>query len=130
VAEHLLDDIETHSRLGHVAGGAMPEIVQTETRQSRLGPYDLPSFINSRISFVRLAVYKIIMPLSIATLAMLGVPLGFTHHRPSIARQLTFGACIGILYFLLNEISASIGLLSGFRVPDRGSVNPPPLGGG
>jgi lipopolysaccharide export system permease protein len=60
---------------------------------------------------------KIIMPLSIATLAMLGVPLGFTQHRPSIARQLTFGACIGILYFLLNEISTSIGLLSGFSPP-------------
>ena len=56
---------------------------------------------------------KVVFPLEVASLALLAVPLGFKQHRPSIARQLTLGGGVGILLFMLNKISTSIGLLVG-----------------
>jgi hypothetical protein len=49
VAEHLLNDVETHPRLGHVTYRRMPQIVQPESRQSRLGPQSLPGLVYGRV---------------------------------------------------------------------------------
>jgi lipopolysaccharide export system permease protein len=60
---------------------------------------------------------KIVSPLSVGALALLVVPLGFTQRRPNTARQLMLGTGISILFFLLKQISTSIGLAAGLGPP-------------
>jgi lipopolysaccharide export system permease protein len=60
---------------------------------------------------------KLISPLNVATLALLVVPLGFAHHPMNMMRQFTLGAGVGIFFFLLTQLSTSVGMAAKVSPP-------------
>jgi lipopolysaccharide export system permease protein len=62
--------------------------------------------------------HKLSMPLNVGVMALLAVPFGFALLRSRhIGRQLLPAAGIGVLFFLLNQIIANIGLMTGAAAP-------------
>ena len=61
---------------------------------------------------------KVALPLSAGAMAILAVPFGFGSLRsPNFGQQLSLGAAVGILFFLLNQITANLGLLFDLSPP-------------
>ena len=61
---------------------------------------------------------KVALPLSAGAMVILAVPFGFGSLRtPNFGKQLALGAGVGILFFLLNQIVANLGLLFNISPP-------------
>lgn len=61
---------------------------------------------------------EVSLPLSAGAMAILAVPFGFGSLRnPSFGQQLALGAGVGILFFLLDQIVANLGLLFSLSPP-------------
>ena len=62
--------------------------------------------------------HEVSLPLSAGAMAILAVPFGFGSLRnPSFGQQLALGAGVGILFFLLDQIVANLGLLFSVSAP-------------
>lgn len=57
---------------------------------------------------------KVFLPLSVGAMALLAVSFGFGSPRsPELGKRLFLGAGVGILFYLLSQIAANLGLLFG-----------------
>ena len=61
---------------------------------------------------------RCLLPISALVMALLAIPFGFGLLRSSdFARKLAWGAAIGVMFYLANQIIASAGLITGMSPP-------------
>lgn len=118
----ITDDMIVHQKRANMKWRSFLKQGQLESLQlpvASLAPSDLFRYVQylrstgQKSNNYELTFWQVVaLPLSAGAMAILAVPFGFGSIRnPSFGQQMALGAGVGILFFLLDQIVANLGLL-------------------